>query len=157
MPAYTWATGETITATKLNALETEAYRVANQIAYGSSTSASSTTSTSYVDGGASVTFTAAASSVYIEVTGGGAQQNSSSRYGEIGININSTDYTVCHLTGGTDTGYDVPFAGGVLVTGLTPNTSYTAKIRLRVVVAGTLSVNRNARSRQAIAVWDIAK
>jgi hypothetical protein len=154
MPAYTWATGETITATKLNTLETEAWRVANQIASGTSTSESSTASTTFVNLAASVTFTTKSTSVYIEICGGGFYITSASYTAFLGININSTDYTVSHSRDPEQ----APFCGGILVTGLTANTSYTARIRGRVDnAAGTLYVNQAGSSRQTITVWDISK
>lgn len=162
MPAYTWATGETITATKLNTLETEAWRIANQIADGSSTSTSTTTSTSFVDAAASVTFTAKSTSVYIEVFGGNCYAgtaNTSAVF--IGININGSDYTVCHANT-TNSNIRVPFSGGTLVTGLTAGNSYTAKIRIKSNSASyTAGINGTdgipATSRQSIVVWDISK
>lgn len=156
MPAYTWAAGETITATKLNTLETEAWRVANLIAEGASSSQTSTTSTSFVDAAATVTFTAKSTSVYIQVCGGGMSVNGSTITVFCAININGTDYTVTHadIAGS----YQYPYAGGVLVTGLTAGNSYTAKTRLRVSAAtSTGYLVRSSSSRQTITVWDISK
>jgi len=155
MPAYTWTTGETITAAKLQALEDEAWRVANLLASGSSTSETATLSTSYIDAAASVTFTAKSSSVYVQISGGGASPDTNQTI-FLGINLNGTDYTVSHSTGPASGYPHVPFCGGIVVTGLSPGTSYTAKLRIRVS-GGTAYVNTVARSRQTITIWDISK
>lgn len=163
MPAYTWTTGETITAAKLQALENEAWRIANQIAYNSSTAATSTTSSSYVDGAASVTFTAKSTSVYIQAQGGGfgCLSSGTTAYAYLAININGTDYPVSHSA--TQAGQTVgSFCGGVVVTGLTAGTSYTAKLRLaRSVNTAYLNFGGIGVSPgptiQSIAVFEIAK
>lgn len=160
MPAYTWTTGETITAAKLQALEDEAWRISNQIASSSSTTNSSTNSTSFVDAAASVTFTAKNSSVYIQISGGGiaAQLNGTAI---AGININGTDYEVCHHFDADGANGRSPYCGGVLVSGLTPGVSYTAKTRLRTDNASyTAYLNAYlgvTSTRQTITVWDIGK
>jgi hypothetical protein len=162
MPAYTWTTGETITAAKLQALEDEAWRVANQLAATSSTSESSTSSSSYVDAAASVTFTAKSTSVYVQISGGGLYGTTGSNETNAfaAIQINGTDYAVTHNTGDyvdSAARAKVPFCGGVLVTGLTAGNSYTAKLRIRTGGTGTAYVNSDGSSRQTITVWDISK
>jgi hypothetical protein len=155
MPAYTWTTGETITAAKLQALEDEAWRVANLLASGSSTSDTTTTSTSYVDAAASVTFTAKSSSVYAQISGGGAFAGST--LSRLGINLNGTDYDVSHMNNSFSSTGPVPFCGGIVVTGLSPGTSYTAKLRIKSFHGFNVGVNSDGWSRQTITIWDISK
>jgi hypothetical protein len=130
MPAYTWATGETITATKLNTLETEAWRAANLLAYDALTSSFNTTSTSYVNiTGLSVTFTTKSTSVLIGIFGPGILGSTLQRL-DLGVRINSVDYTLAYYKMGQID--EVNMIGGIVqVTGLTANTSYTADARLR--------------------------
>ena len=151
---YTWTTGETITAAKLQDLEDEAWRVANLLASGSSTSQSLTSSASYVDAAASVTFTAKSSSVYAQISGGGAEAAAVFIY--LGINLNGTDYDVSHGKLPAAGVITVPFCGGIVVTGLSPGTSYTAKLRIKAS-SSTVVVNASGLSRQTITIWDISK
>lgn len=155
MPAYTWTTGETITAAKLQALEDEAWRVANLLASNTSTTETSTSSSTFVNAAASVTFTAKSSSVYAQISGGGTYAIGGGAVCRLGINLNGTDYTVSHGIGPATGNVYPPFCGGIVVTGLTPGTSYTATLRVRTSSSG--GVNRDGYSRQTITVWDISK
>ena len=160
MPAYTWTTGETITAAKLNDLETEAYRAANQIVSNSSTSQSSTSSTSYVDAAASVTFTAGSSSVLILAAAGGFGVDIAAVAANVflAVQIDGTDYAVCHAySADTDITYNGA-SGSIVVTGLTPGASYTAKLRIKVDQATAIGyLNNSGSSRQTITVIDLVK
>jgi hypothetical protein len=162
MPAYTWTTGETITAAKLNALETEAWRSVNAVHFGSSTSESSTSSATFVDGLATVTFTAASTEAYIQICTGPAKFTNSNNGVEAGFSIDGTDYDVVFGYFTTTVGIDqVTMSGGRLVTGLTAGNSYTATIRFRRVSASanTVYINRGGTSPtvQSITVFEINK
>lgn len=160
MPAYTWATGETITAAKLNTLETEAWRSGNQIASGTVTTGLFTSSTAYVDTGVSVTFTAKSSSVYVLFSPGSLGVNSTTdSYAILGININSTDYRVCHnSTLYTNASRGTGSSAGILISGLTPGVSYTAKGRIAISNATrTAYINYYSDERQTISVFEISK
>ena len=172
MPAYTWATGETITAAKLNALETEAYRVANLIGYDEIVGSTfSTSSTSLVDiTNLSVTFTAQSTSVIIFIhalCGSSATVGASAEAGgAIGVRVNSVDYEIAGVNWviTSNNGYwGFPLAGFVKVTGLTANTSYTAQGRARrgfgqstgnFIVGGT---NGAENVMMGLSVFDIVK
>ena len=161
MPQYTWTTGEVITAAKLNALESEVWRAGNQMSVGSSTSESSTTSGVYVDAAASVTFTAVATSAFIAGFGGGFFLGSGftpPKTASIAVNIDGVDYDICHFTSIANVDYNMTFAGGVLVTGLTAGNSYTAKLRIKSGFSGqTVKINADGASRQTIVVFEIQK
>lgn len=139
MPAYTWATGETITAAKLNALETEAYRVANQIQYDDLTgSVFTTSSTSLVDvTNWAVTFTPASTSVYVLmhcVIGSNQAGATTVAGGAVGVRVNSVDYEVFFgnwISSTSANDWGIPGCGIVKITGLTAGVSYTAQARAR--------------------------
>lgn len=149
MPAYTWTTGETITAAKLQALEDEAWRIANLLAVGSSTAISSHFSASWANAAANVTFVSPGTSVYVQVSGGNIYSIGGYR---VGVNLNGTDYAVCDAYNPSSLSFGPPYAGGILVTGLTAGATYTATTRI-----WKCEINRNGFSRQTIAVYGITK
>lgn len=160
---YTWTTGETITAAKLNALETEAFTGIKKIYQNTSTSQSTTFSTTFVDGAASVTFTASGTSAYVFASSGSvyAQETTVAYSAIIAVNINSTDrviashgYVTVPGSGGLPTEGNT-VAGGILVTGLTKGSSYTAKIRFRSTSGFVVHLNSGGTSVQQITVFDI--
>jgi hypothetical protein len=155
MPAYTWATGETITAAKLNALETEAWRAANTIDHARVTASFSTNSTSYVDvTSATVTFTAKSTTALIIALLGNVSHSTSDGRAAVGININSTDYDISVIDIDNTSSYYAA-CGSYLATGLTAGNNYTAKLRLKTS-GGTVRLH-NGGGASSIAIFDISK
>jgi hypothetical protein len=165
MPAYTWSTGETITATLLNNLETEAWRVANAVSYDDSTALFTTTSAAYVDvTGLSVSFTAKATTAVISVNHN-FYHSSSNQVSLFAVRVNSVDYLVASSNHypGTGTTYASSVCGFVQVTGLTVGVSYTAQARVATTGTNTLTIERyvsggtGVASRGAVVVFDVTK
>jgi len=135
MPAYTWTTAETITAAKLNALETEAWRIANDLAIGTSTGSESGNNAGggYIDIGPTVSFTAKSTSVFgfllIDYVSASIQTSYETAEVNFAIRMNSVDNyigTTRLIYLRSETG---SMANGVIITGLTAGTTYTAKTR----------------------------
>jgi hypothetical protein len=157
MPAYTWATGETITATKLNTLETEAWRVANQIDLDNNATSFSTTSTSYVNvTGLSLTFTANSTNVEIGFFAVCIIQSTTAKM-TLAVRINSTDYDVGYLLSGVSSAAHT--VGGVVkVTGLTAGNSYTIDGRVKTSAGTALVCNQSGGGGHgSIFVLDVSK
>lgn len=159
MPAYTWTTAETITAAKLNTLETEAWKYLNILAVASTTSEQSTTSNTYDNVSPSVSFTPQTTSVLVAVFAGGAYMGSSTARATLGVNVNSVDYDISHWVAGNDgTTAQATAAGAVLVTGLTAGNTYTAQTRLKNNgSSNSCAINRDGGSRATIIVLGIGK
>lgn len=133
MPAYTWTTGEVITAAKLQALENEAWNSLNILAVGTTTASQDNgfTTGSWVNIDPSVNFTPQTSSVLVAVIAGSASHSTTSTTSNLGVRVNNVDYTISGWNYGTvNAQTTASVAGAVPVTGLTPGTAYTAQTRL---------------------------
>lgn len=159
MPAYNWTTAETITAAKLNALETEAWRSVNLLATATTTGAGGPiTSTTFSDYGLDVTFTATTTSVLAFAMGGGMYIAGNSQTLTVAILLNGTDYAISHLKAQTSAPSHGTLSGCVVVSGLIVGTSYTAKLRVAVSNASYQGIlNQDGSSRITIGILAIGK